>query len=78
MIKAIVYGYNMQEAENAYYKYCADNNIPCKLKDARLLSCSMKSKDIKDRIKGYLHAVESGEVKLIGWDKKRFLAYYYL
>lgn len=74
MKKAIVRGYNLEDAERRYREYCNTNNIPCQLKDAVLLS-SMS--DSTERcIIGYYKDVIEGRVKLINLDIGNFIAMY--
>lgn len=74
MKKAIVRGYNLEDAERRYKEYCHTNNIPCRLKDAVLLSSMSDSTE--RRIKAYYKDVIEGRVELIGLDIGNFIAMY--
>ena len=76
MVKAIVWGFNLPEAELKYNEWCHSNNTPCCLRDAIFLSGKMPLSWNQERIKGYLKDVMEDRVKLINICKESFIHIY--
>lgn len=76
MIKAIVWGFSLSEAELKYKEWCHSNNTPCRLSDAIFLSGQMPLSWNQERIKGYLKDIMEDRVKLINICKESFIHIY--
>ena len=76
MTKAIVWGYDLQEAELKYKEYCQVYNIPCRLSDAIFLSSRMSLSWNQEKIRGYYNDVMEEKVKLINMCKESFAHIY--
>ena len=76
MKKAIVWGFNLPEAEFKYKEYCYINNIPCRLDDVIFLSGQMSLSWNQERIRGYYNDVMEDRVKLINICKESFIHIY--
>lgn len=78
MKKAIVFGYDKEDAEKLYSKWCSENNIPCHIEDALLLSSKDSFSNIQKQLKGYLDIVIKNKITLVNFSKKEFFYYYYV
>lgn len=76
MKKAIVWGFNLLEAELKYKEWCHTNNVPCRLKDAIFLSGQMSLGWNQEKIRGYYKDVMEDRVKLINMCKESFVHIY--
>ena len=76
MRKAIVFGYNLQEAEEKYKEYCNLNNIPCRFGEAVFLSSKEFSSRNREKIRGYYNEVMKNNVKLVNMSKAGFVSLY--
>jgi len=76
MKKAIVWGYDLQEAELKYKEYCQVYNIPCRLSEAIFLSGKMSLDWNQEKIRGYWKDVMEDRIKLINICKESFIHIY--
>ena len=73
---AIVWGYDLLEAEQKYKEWCHSNNVPCRLSDAIFLSSRMSLSCNQEKIRGYYNDVMEDRVKLINMCKESFAHIY--
>lgn len=67
MVRAIVYGYNMEDCVSLYKDYCHDKGIPCRMNDFIPLTYRMSLSERQTKIKGTWSGVMKGEIALIGF-----------
>ena len=76
MKKAIVWGFNLLEAELKYKEWCNTNNVLCRLSDVIFLSGQMPLSWNQEKIRGYYNDVMEDRIKLVNISKERFVLIY--
>lgn len=77
MTRAIVKGYNREECERRYKRYCNAFNIPCRQNEAVFLTSFMSRSDKKEKIRGRYNDVIENRTVLINMTLVEFKQLYF-
>lgn len=65
MIRAIVFGYDIQICNSLYEEFCKQKRIPCRFNEFIPLSSLMSLSERREKIKGTWNDVMDGNIALV-------------